>query len=135
MRLNSFRIPAAIAGLVPTTIVGFALIANTQIEPARATTELYHIAGGQSAPKPPPPRPLSQRELDAIIRRLRSQPCRPNALDVALYGEKGAYQRVCSRRVRFKIRPRVRNRPQVSFTEHKPSRETFFLKQVMSFST
>lgn len=48
MRLSHFRISAALVGLVPTTIVGFALLANTQIEPARAAAmELYKVAGGR----------------------------------------------------------------------------------------
>ncbi|WP_156426973.1 hypothetical protein [Leptolyngbya sp. NIES-2104] len=112
MRLSHFRISAAIVGLVPTTIVGFALIANTQIEPARAATELYHIAGGRFDPKPPPPRPLSQREIDAIIRRQQRQ-CRPNPLDALIApGERRAYYEACSRpRSRVKIRTPVRFRP------------------------
>ena len=36
MRLINFRIPAAIVGFVPATIVGFALIASATIEPALA---------------------------------------------------------------------------------------------------
>ncbi|MBW4422525.1 MAG: hypothetical protein KME13_25490 [Myxacorys californica WJT36-NPBG1] len=115
MRLSHFRIPAAIVGLVPTTIVGFALIANTQIEPARAAAiELYDIAGDRFVPKPPPPRPLSQRELDEIIRQQMAKPCRPNPLDVAQFGEKRAYQIACSRpRSQVKIRPGVRIRSRV----------------------
>lgn len=49
MRLNRFRIPAAIVGLVPVTIVGFALIANAQIKPARAAAiELYDDVPGEN---------------------------------------------------------------------------------------
>ena len=48
MRLINFRIPAAIVGFVPATIVGFALIASAPIEPARAAAiELYDdVPGG-----------------------------------------------------------------------------------------
>lgn len=48
MRLINFRIPAAIVGLVPATIVGFALIASATMEPARAAAiELYDdVPGG-----------------------------------------------------------------------------------------
>ncbi|MBW4443853.1 MAG: hypothetical protein KME10_22025 [Plectolyngbya sp. WJT66-NPBG17] len=125
MRLNSFRIPAAIVGLVPTTIVGFALIANTQIEPAKAAAiELYEVAGGRFGPKPPPPRPLSQRELDEIIRQSLTGPCRPNPLDVVQFGEKKAYQIACSTRVRVKIKPRVRIKTRISFFDGKPHDHT-----------
>lgn len=43
MRLNSFRIPAAIVGLIPATIAGFVVTAHANIKPARAADamELY----------------------------------------------------------------------------------------------
>lgn len=55
MRLNRFRIPAAIVGLVPATIAGFALIANANIEPARAADamELYVNVPGDRSPFSP----------------------------------------------------------------------------------
>lgn len=111
------RISAAIAGLIPTTIVGFALITNTQIEPARAAVELYEIAGRFDPKPPPPPRPLSQRELDEIIRQELARPCPVNPLDIAQFGEKKAYQiaRACSRGRRYKLKPRVRSRSRVRF--------------------
>lgn len=59
MRLNNFRIPAAIVGLVPTTIAGFILIASTKIEPVMAAPdmmEMWNHVPGDFNPFLPPQR-------------------------------------------------------------------------------
>ena len=45
MRLINFRIPAAIVGFVPATIVGFALIASATIKPAMAAPDAMVLFG------------------------------------------------------------------------------------------
>lgn len=69
MRFNSFRIPAAIVGLVPATIAGFVLIANAKIEPARAADamELYRNIPNDRSPFSPPQLLIASRNSRELV--------------------------------------------------------------------